>query len=63
MHNNFKDCWIILDSKVYNVTGYVNEHPGGSFKLLECSGTGKDYIKQFNEEGHSKMAINKLQQF
>lgn len=47
MHNSFKDCWIILDNKVYDVSGYVNDHPGGSFKLLECSGTGKDYIKQF----------------
>ena len=43
-HNNYQDCWIILDSNVYDVSRYVNDHPGGSVKLLECSGTGKDYM-------------------
>nr|CAB3453169.1 unnamed protein product [Digitaria exilis] len=27
-HNTRKDCWIIIKDKVYDVTAYVEEHPG-----------------------------------
>lgn len=30
-------------------------------KLLECSGTGKDYINEFEEEEHSKSAVRTMQ--
>merc|ERR1712216_83275 len=28
-HNSTTDLWIIVDGKVYDVTEYVGEHPGG----------------------------------
>lgn len=28
-HNNFQDCWIVVDGGVYDVTGWVSQHPGG----------------------------------
>mmetsp|Transcript_29702 Transcript_29702/g.42401 ORF Transcript_29702/g.42401 Transcript_29702/m.42401 type:complete len:137 (-) Transcript_29702:4-414(-) len=28
-HNKSDDCWIIVDGFVYDVTTYVDEHPGG----------------------------------
>lgn len=27
-HNNDKDCWIIVDNKVFDVTKFLSEHPG-----------------------------------
>lgn len=31
-HNNEKDAYLIINSKVYDVTSYVNEHPGKNFQ-------------------------------
>ena len=31
------DCWVIIKGKVYDVTDYVDEHPGGK-KILNNAG-------------------------
>lgn len=28
-HNSTGNCWLIINSKVYNVTSYLSAHPGG----------------------------------
>jgi L-lactate dehydrogenase (cytochrome) len=38
-HNNKKSCWIVLDSKVYDVTTFLSEHPGGATIILQQAGT------------------------
>lgn len=37
-HKSPEDCWIILDGKVYDVTSYVEEHPGGDSILWNAGG-------------------------
>jgi cytochrome b5 len=57
------DCWIIIDSKVYNVTSFMTEHPGGSLKLMDAAGTGRDAKALFDEVDHSNKAIAMLKKY
>jgi hypothetical protein len=38
-HTDKKSCWIVLDSKAYDVTNFVFEHPGGAPIILRNAGT------------------------
>lgn len=35
-HNKIQDGWIAIRGKVYNVTRYMDFHPGGEFFILFC---------------------------
>ena len=38
-HNTKESCWIVLDSKVYDVTSFLSQHPGGAVIVLKQGGT------------------------
>ncbi|KAJ2378965.1 hypothetical protein IW150_000464 [Coemansia sp. RSA 2607] len=46
-HNKRDDCWMIIGNKVYNVTRYMDFHPGGKTQLMRAA--GKDGTKLFFE--------------
>ncbi len=46
-HNSKDDCWLIVENKVYNVTAFIPEHPGGDKILRGC---GKDATQMFERE-------------
>ncbi|XP_049878526.1 uncharacterized protein LOC126375570 [Pectinophora gossypiella] len=46
--------WIIIRDSVYDVTSYVNEHPGGVDALQDRA--GRDGTTDFNDVGHSSDA-------
>ncbi|KAI1001101.1 Cytochrome b2 [Podosphaera aphanis] len=45
-HNSEKSCWIIVNKKAYDVTDFLQEHPGGSGIILKYA--GKDASSEFN---------------
>ncbi|RKP09461.1 cytochrome b5 [Thamnocephalis sphaerospora] len=53
-HNTKDDLWIVLHGKVYNVSKFVEEHPGGEEVLLEQA--GQDATESFEDVGHSDEA-------
>ncbi|AQK62784.1 Cytochrome b5 [Zea mays] len=38
LHNTPDDCWVVVDGKIYDVTKYLEDHPGGADVLLEATG-------------------------
>eukprot|EP00808_Paulinella_micropora_P027605 g28368.t1 len=45
-HKTEKDCWVVVEDKVYNVTEFLPSHPGGAKILLKQG--GRDATKLFH---------------
>ena len=58
-HNHKKNCWIILYNKVYNVTSFIDKHPGQDF-ILQVAGTdGTAIFESIHSTSTKKMLNNK----
>ncbi|KAL9642722.1 hypothetical protein ABK040_009800 [Willaertia magna] len=60
-HNSESDCWVICHQKVYNLTNYLSEHPGGIKLILKDA--GKDCTSSFEAMYHSHKARNILEKY
>lgn len=60
-HTTESDLWFVRRGKVYNVTPFVDEHPGGLDTLLAVA--GKDGTIDFDAVGHSQSAIEDLEKY
>ncbi|MFH4983918.1 hypothetical protein AB6A40_010627 [Gnathostoma spinigerum] len=60
-HGNTKSCWVIINNKVYDVTTFLDEHPGGCEVLLETGGL--DATESFEDVGHSTDAREMREQY
>jgi len=60
-HKSKEDCWFVIGGKVYNVTKFLQEHPGGEEVLVEAS--GRDATRDFEDVGHSPAAKGMLDNY
>lgn len=60
-HDNADDCWIIIHGKVYDVTKFLAEHPGGEKVILEYAGS--DATDAFEDIGHSQRARDSMEKY
>ena len=61
-HNKDDDCWIIINNEVYNVTKFLDEHPGGKKAIMLYGGKDAteeyemihrpDILKKYGKEYH-----------
>eukprot|EP00808_Paulinella_micropora_P028692 g837.t1 len=59
-HNSPDDLWIIVDGKVFDVTGFVEDHPGGQ---AIANHAGKDNTKAFHGPQHPERAYSVLEDY
>lgn len=62
MHPDAKSCWSVINGKVYNLTSWIGQHPGGEDAILSIC--GKDGSQAFNiQHGTSKKQADILATF
>jgi len=65
-HSTRDDCWLLIHGKVYDVTSFVSNHPGGEAILEGC---GKDATQLYETRPmgsgtpHSQRARDSLENF
>ncbi|WWC87524.1 uncharacterized protein L201_002414 [Kwoniella dendrophila CBS 6074] len=57
-HGTRESLWMLLHDKVYDVTAFIDEHPGGDEVMIEEA--GRDATEAFEDVGHSDEARDML---
>lgn len=63
-HNNTASCWVSRKGKVYNITKFLVDHPGGDEAIMPYA--GKDVEEVMNdtmEHDHSESAYEMLEEY
>ncbi|KAL6852698.1 hypothetical protein ACO1O0_007246 [Amphichorda felina] len=60
-HKSPDDAWLTIHGKVYDVTKYLADHPGGAEVLMETAGT--DASEDFDSAGHSEDAFELMEAY
>ena len=47
-----KDAWAVWAGRVYNLTPYLDFHPGGRGEILRAAGKGEEETMKFFNEVH-----------
>merc|ERR1739848_486511 len=56
-----KSIWTVIHDKVYDITKFLDEHPGGEEILIENAGL--DSTEAFEDVGHSTDAREMLREY
>lgn len=60
-HDSQDDLWVIIDDKVYDLTEYVDEHPGGRESIAKNA--GKDATKGFKGPQHPSRVFDIVEDY
>lgn len=56
-HNTLEDCWISIHGKIYDVSKFLQQHPGGASRIFRYA--GRNASKAFSQM-HSEEVIEKV---
>eukprot|EP00164_Ancoracysta_twista_P001381 GFYU01001800.1.p1 GENE.GFYU01001800.1~~GFYU01001800.1.p1 ORF type:complete len:288 (-),score=42.34 GFYU01001800.1:172-951(-) len=60
LHHSEDDFWIVVHGKVYDVTKFLDEHPGGVDTILDGHG---DRTADYEDAMHSDAAFKQMQEY
>jgi cytochrome b involved in lipid metabolism len=60
-HDSEDDLWVVIDGKVYDLTEYVDEHPGGGEAIAKNA--GKDVTVGFNGPQHPSRVFDIVEDY
>ncbi|KAF3402009.1 NADH-cytochrome b5 reductase 1 [Penicillium rolfsii] len=60
-HNTKTDTWIVIHGQVFDITEYLQDHPGGAEVLVEVA--GQDATAAYEDVGHSEDAREIMQPY
>lgn len=61
LHNKVNDCWTVINSKVYDITSYLQYHPGGRSILKAAGKDGTEIFQKFHPSVNVEAVIGRLQ--
>ncbi|KRO36889.1 MAG: hypothetical protein ABR55_05465 [Actinobacteria bacterium BACL15 MAG-120823-bin78] len=56
-NNSARSCWTAIDGFVYNLTAWINSHPGGSGAILFLCGTDGTNAFKSQHQNQSRPAL------
>jgi len=61
-HNSRQSCWLLISGKIYDVTNFLNQHPGNASTILPTCGTDatQAYATRGGTGSHSSSATAML---
>jgi len=60
--NTEEKCWTVVEGKIYDITSFLNKHPGGKANVMKIC--GNDGTSMFNKKhGEQPKPEQTLQQF
>jgi cytochrome b involved in lipid metabolism len=63
-HDSFKSCWVTRNGKVYDVTSFLSDHPGGDDLIIKYAGQDiGEVMEDPREHEHSDSAYDMLDEF
>lgn len=62
LHNNPQDCWTAISGNVYNLTSFINGHPGGSRTIISLCGINgtNAFLNQHQGQRRPASELNNL---
>lgn len=64
MHKRQKDVWVIQNGKIYDITDFIEDHPGGPEMIMPYAGKDLDgCMEDPKEHSHSESAYELLEEY
>ena len=62
-HNTENDAWVSYKGSVYNITPFIDSHPGGKDKIMEAAGKPLEPYWELYQQHYTQDVLNILNDY